>query len=72
MCRKNKTSSTGSGYQELTKCTTDVPANSIIAHVNNTDDMYGKTQLMNYSTGDVIALEFGIIVHAYEKLRVRK
>ena len=58
ICRKNKTSSTGSGYKELTECTTDAAANSIITHVNNTDDLYGKTQLMSYSTGDVIAREF--------------
>ena len=43
ICRKNKTSSTGSGYEELKKCTTDAAANSIITHVNNTDDLYGKT-----------------------------
>ena len=36
ICRKNKTSLTGSGYKELTKCTTDAAANSIITHVNNT------------------------------------
>ena len=58
ICRKNKTSSTGSGYEEFTKCTTDAAANSIIADVNSTDDMYGKTQLMNNSIGDVIAREF--------------
>ena len=58
ICRKNKTSSTGRGYEELAKCTADAAANSIITHVNNTDDLYGKTQLMNYSTGDVIAREF--------------
>ena len=33
ICRKNKTSSTGSGFEELTKCTTDDAANSIITHV---------------------------------------
>ena len=55
ICRKNKTSSTGSRYDELTKCTADAAANSIITHYNKTDDIYGKTQLMNYSTGDVIA-----------------
>ena len=49
---------TGSGYEEFTKCTTDAAASSIITHVNNTDDAYAKTQLMNYSTGDVIAREF--------------
>ena len=58
ICRKNKISSTGSGYEELTKCTTDAAANSIITHVNNTDDMYGKIQLMKYSNGDAIAGEF--------------
>ena len=58
ICQKNKTSSTGSGYKELTECTTDAAANSIITHVNNTDDLYGKTQLMNYSTSDIIAREF--------------
>ena len=42
----------------MTKCTAGAAANSIITHVNNTDDMYGKTQLMNYSTGDVLAREF--------------
>ena len=54
---KNRTSPTGSGYKEFTKCTTDA-ASSIITHVNNTDDAYAKAQLMNYSTGDVIAREF--------------
>ena len=58
ICRKNKAWSKGSGYEELTKCTTDAAANSIIGHVNNTDDLYGKIQLMNYSTGDAIAQEF--------------
>ena len=71
ICRKNKTSSTGSGYEEFTKCTTDAAANSIITHVNSTDDMYGKTQLMNYSTGDVIAREFWDH-RSCKKLRVRK
>ena len=46
ICRKNKTSSTGSGYEELTKCV-DAAANSIITNGNNTDDMNGKTQVMN-------------------------
>ena len=57
ICLKNKTSSTGSGCEELTKCTTDAAANSIITHVNKTDNLYGKTQLISYSTGDVIAPE---------------
>ena len=72
ICRKNKTSSTGSGYEELTKCTTDAAANSIIGHVNNTDDLYGKTQLMNYSTGDVIAQEFWYHRSWLRELCVRK
>ena len=42
ICWKNKTSSTGSGYEELTKCSNDAAANSIITHVNNTDYLYGK------------------------------
>ena len=58
ICRKKKTSSTGIRYEEFTKCTTDAAANSIITHVGNTDDMFVKIQLMNYSTGDVIAREF--------------
>ena len=58
ICRKNKTSSKGSGYEEFTKCTTDAAASSIITHVNSTDDTYAKTQLMDYCSGDVIAQEF--------------
>ena len=72
ICRKNKSSSTGSGYEELTKCTTDAAANSIIGHVNNTDDLYGKIQLMNYSTGDAIAQEFWYHRSCLRELCVRK
>ena len=42
----------------MTKCTTDAAANSVIAQVNYTDDLYGKTQLTINSTGDVVAREF--------------
>ena len=42
----------------MTKCTTDAAANSIITHANNTDDMYGKAHLMNYTTNDIIAQAF--------------
>ena len=35
-------SSQVSGYKELTKCTIDTAANSIISYANNTDDRYGK------------------------------
>ena len=58
ICRKNKAWSKGSGYEELTKCTTDAAANSVITHVNYTDDLYRKTQLTVNSTGDVVAREF--------------
>ena len=61
----------------MTKCTTDAAANSIITHVNNTDDMHGKIQLMKYSNGDVIAEEFwyhrsclGEIMH--QKMRINE
>ena len=65
-------SSTGSGYEELTKCTTDAAINSIITHVSNTDDMYGKIQVTKYCTGDSTARDFGIIIRTYGKLRLRK
>ena len=52
---KYKISSTGSGYEELTKCTTDAATNSIITHVSNTDDMDGKIQVTKYCTGDSTA-----------------
>lgn len=48
-------SSQVSGYKELSKCTIDTAANSIISYANNTDGMYGKKQPMNYVTGNVIA-----------------
>ena len=57
-CLAIKEWTTGIRYKEFTKCTTDAAANSIITHVDNTDDMFVKIQLMNYSTGDVIAREF--------------
>ena len=48
-------SSQVSGYKELSKCTIDTAANSIISYANNTDGMYGKKHPMNYVTGNVIA-----------------
>ena len=58
ICRKNKAWSKGSGYEELTKCTTDAAANSVITHFYYIDDLYGKTQLTINSTSDVVAREF--------------
>ena len=67
---KYKISSTGS--EELTKCTTDAATNSIITHVSNTDDMYGKIQVTKYCTGDSTARDFGIIIRTNGKLHLRK
>lgn len=58
MYRKKKTSPKGSGYEDLVKCVTMEGEVALIDYIQNSDDDYAKTQLMNYTLDLVLAKEF--------------